>query len=114
MIEEEKLDKFNIPLYSATVAEVRQLVESEGSFLINKLEIFTIDWSVRIMEDSYHQAKFLVDSIRAVFESLLADAFSEAIIDDLFVRFETKIQKHIAAGQPIEYLNILASMTKKT
>ncbi|XP_074314755.1 putative methyltransferase TCM_000336 [Silene latifolia] len=48
VIEQEKLDKFDMPFYSPTVDEIRELVEEEGSFALNKLESFTIDWSVDI------------------------------------------------------------------
>ncbi|KAJ8442006.1 hypothetical protein Cgig2_020151 [Carnegiea gigantea] len=113
MIEEEKLDKFNIPLYSASVEEVRQLVEAEGSFILNKLETFTVDGNVHSIDDPNNQAKFLAESIRVVFESLLANAFGADIIDGLFFRFEARIHEHITAEQPIEYLNMLVSMTKK-
>lgn len=113
MIEEEKLDKFNIPLYSASVEEVRQLVEAEGSFILNKLETFTVDGNVHSIDDPSNRAKFLAESIRVVFESLLANAFGADIIDGLFFRFEARIHEHITAGQTIEYLNMLVSMTKK-
>ncbi|KAJ8442007.1 hypothetical protein Cgig2_020152 [Carnegiea gigantea] len=113
MIEEEKVDKFNIPFYAASVEEVRQLVKAEGSFILSKLETFTVDGNVHSIDDPKYQAKFHAESARAVLESLLANAFGADIIDGLFFRFETRIHEHITAGRPIEYLNLLVSMTKK-
>jgi len=42
VIDEEKLDMFNMPCYFPTVEEVKQLVEAEGSFTVDKLETFTL------------------------------------------------------------------------
>ena len=112
IIKEEELDKFNIPLYLAGVEEVKQLIEAEGSFVLNKLETFAIDWSVDATQNLNSRAKFVTRSIRAVFESLLLDAFGGAIIDDLFVRFKNRVQKHFAT-QTGEYLNLLISLTKR-
>ncbi|KAJ8442003.1 hypothetical protein Cgig2_020148 [Carnegiea gigantea] len=112
IIKEEKLGKFNLPLYLATAEEVRQLIEAEESFAVNKLETFTIDWSVDTTQNLNNRAEFVMESIRAVFESLLSDAFGQAIIDDLFIRFKKRVQKHFAR-QTGEYLNILVSLTKR-
>jgi len=115
MVKEEKLNKFNMPLYSATTEEVRQLAEAEGSFLLNKLETLAIDWSVHTTQDSNNQAKFLAGSSRAVTESLLANTFGEAIIDDLFSRFKSRVREHMITIGPVEYYNfLLASVTRKT
>ena len=114
MIQEGKLDKFNIPLYLAGVEEVRELVEAEGSFVLHRLQTFTVDWSVHMTEDLDKRTEFFTGFMRAAFESLLANAFGEAIIDDFFFKFKMRVRGHIIAGQPIEYLNcLLVSMTRK-
>ena len=81
---------------------MRQLFEAEGSFVLNKHETFTVDWSIHMKQDLDTQAKFLVGFIRTACESVLANAFGEAIIEDLFSKLKTRVLEHIEAGQPIE------------
>ncbi|XP_074310464.1 putative jasmonic acid carboxyl methyltransferase 2 [Silene latifolia] len=112
VIEQEKLDKFNMPFYAPTVEEVRKLVEAEGSFALNKLEAFTIDWSVDTSQNFETRAKFVAKTIRAVTEPSLETTFSPAIMDDLFLLFEIRVKERIARKKG-EYLNIVLSVTKK-
>ncbi|KAG5008236.1 hypothetical protein JHK85_026778 [Glycine max] len=44
LIEEEKLDSFNIPVYEPTVEEIRHVIEEEGSFFVQRFEILTLPW----------------------------------------------------------------------
>ncbi|KAK9691057.1 hypothetical protein RND81_09G173100 [Saponaria officinalis] len=112
VIEQEKLDWFNMPFYSPTVDEVRKLVQAEGSFVLNKLETFTVDWSVDTSQNLETRAKFVAKTIRVVTESLLATAFSHTAVDDLFLQFETRVKERMA-GKSSEYLNIVLSITNK-
>ncbi|XP_074314757.1 putative jasmonic acid carboxyl methyltransferase 1 [Silene latifolia] len=112
VIEQEKLDKFNMPFYAPTVEEVRKLVEAEGSFALNKLETFTIDWSIDTSQNLETRAKFVAKTIRAVTEPSLETTFSPAVMDDLFLLFEIRVKERIARKKG-EYLNIVLSVTKK-
>ncbi|KAH9616447.1 hypothetical protein KSS87_009417 [Heliosperma pusillum] len=112
VIEQEKLDRFNMPFYTPTVEEVRKLVETEGSFVLNKLETFTVDWSIDTSQNLETRAKLVTKTIRAVTEPLLANAFTPAVVDDLFLLFETRVKERMA-GKTSEYLNIVLSVTKK-
>ncbi|KAL9238222.1 hypothetical protein vseg_012677 [Gypsophila vaccaria] len=112
LVEQEKLDGFNMPFYSPTVEEVRKLVQAEGSFVLNKLETFTVDWSVDTSPNLETRAKFVAKTVRVVAESLLASAFSHAAMDDLFLWFETRVKERMARNRG-EYLNIVLSITNK-
>ncbi|KAH9610126.1 hypothetical protein KSS87_003314 [Heliosperma pusillum] len=101
LIEQEKLDKFNMPFYAPTVEEVRKLVETEGSFALKKLETFTIDWSVDTSQNLDTRAKFVAKTARAVTEPLLETTFTPAIMDDLFLLFEIRCVKAAVCGQVI-------------
>jgi len=101
-----------MPIYLATTEEVRQLIEAEGSFVVNRLETFTIDWSVDITQNLNSRAKFVMETVRAGYESLFSRAFGEAIIDELFIRFKKRVHKHFER-QTGEYLSILVSLTKR-
>ncbi|KAJ8450913.1 hypothetical protein Cgig2_032538 [Carnegiea gigantea] len=115
LVEEEKLKSFNMPFYAPTVEEVRQLVEAEGSFSLDIIKRCTVDWS----GDTSHQtinnrANLAVKTIRAVTESLLANAFEfgEEAMDDLFIKFKTMVAERMAR-ETTEYLNITVSMIKR-
>ncbi|KAL2939210.1 Salicylate carboxymethyltransferase [Bienertia sinuspersici] len=112
VLEQEKLDRFNMPFYAPTVKEVKKLVEAERSFTVDKLETFTVDWSVETNQDLNNRAKFVSKTIRAVTESLLAAAFSERDMEDLFFRFNTRVKECMAQGRS-EYLNIVVSLIKR-
>ena len=105
MIEESKLESFNYPIYYPCVEEVRQVIEREGSFNIHQLETSHISWSVGYENDNkglefnkHARAKNVANNIRAVSESLLANHFGSAIMDDLFHRFTIKISAHLEMG----------------
>ncbi|KAL9457285.1 hypothetical protein AB3S75_006350 [Citrus x aurantiifolia] len=105
LIEESKLESFNYPIYYPCVEEVRQVIEREGSFNIHQLETSHISWSVGYENDNkgfefnkHARAKNVANNIRAVSESLLANHFGSAIMDDLFHRFTIKISAHLEMG----------------
>ncbi|GAB4853544.1 hypothetical protein Ancab_017735 [Ancistrocladus abbreviatus] len=74
LIEERKLDMFNLPYYAPTAEEVRMLIDEAGLFSINKLETFTVDWDVGCHGGNgmklESRAKFVADTMRAVAEPL--------------------------------------------
>ncbi|XP_021685465.2 S-adenosyl-L-methionine:benzoic acid/salicylic acid carboxyl methyltransferase 2 isoform X2 [Hevea brasiliensis] len=119
IIEEEKLDSFNIPLYTPSPFEVQSDTEKEGSFSIDRLEVFEINW------DAYHNEINLPDAfkdsgynvarcMRAVAEPLLIEhfGFGEAIIDDVFRRYKAIIADRMGK-EKTEFVNVVVAMTKK-
>ena len=42
LIEEAKLDSFNIPTYEPTIEEIRHLIKEEESLFLQRLEVFTV------------------------------------------------------------------------
>ncbi|KAH7850552.1 hypothetical protein Vadar_034758 [Vaccinium darrowii] len=42
LVEEEKIDSFNAPYYAASPEEIEFVVETDGSFLVDRLETFEI------------------------------------------------------------------------
>ncbi|WVZ08847.1 hypothetical protein V8G54_022193 [Vigna mungo] len=93
LIEEEKLDSFNIPLYEATVEEIRDVIGEEGSFFIQESEIAMVPWDARKIEDGDDilvdekiGAEFITRYIRAAMEPLLAANFGTEIMNELFIR----------------------------
>nr|XP_043638657.1 S-adenosyl-L-methionine:benzoic acid/salicylic acid carboxyl methyltransferase 3-like [Erigeron canadensis] len=44
LVDEVKLDSFNLPWFTASPTEIMKLVEIEGSFTIDHIEIFDVNW----------------------------------------------------------------------
>ena len=106
LIEEADIDTFNLPHYTPFIEEVKTIVEKEGSFVIDQLETFEVNWDGNDNEENknYVFNKFTCGQtvsrcFRAVLESLLADHFGEAIINDLFERFAELIGEHLFHGE---------------
>eukprot|EP00253_Pinus_taeda_P028801 PITA_28801 len=102
LIEEEKIDSFNVPLYAPCPEEMSGEVERQGSFEILRLELqrkseALTEEQMEAMRGSA-SAKAAVGKkdakiLRAVLESLLKHHFGEEIMDALFERFGEIIGK---------------------
>nr|KYP68897.1 Benzoate carboxyl methyltransferase [Cajanus cajan] len=119
LVEEAKLDSFNLSIYGPTIEEVRQVIEAEGSFTLQTLKTFKIGWDANLQEevvdfvlDSKMRGEFIAKSIRSVFEPLLTVEFGKDIMDELFLRFSKKVSQLIALDT-LEYTNLVMSMRKK-
>ncbi|KAJ6873977.1 hypothetical protein NC651_032729 [Populus alba x Populus x berolinensis] len=117
LIEESKLDSFNIPFYGALAEEVRDVIQAEGSFTIKRLESFHVSWDASIDDryrdttDKYTKSMFVAKRIRAVMEAILARNFGDEIVDVMFQRFSIKIgetMETVSGG----YNNHVVSMAK--
>ncbi|XP_020230280.1 salicylate/benzoate carboxyl methyltransferase [Cajanus cajan] len=98
LIEEEKLDSFNIPVFEPTIEEVRHVIKEEGSFFVQRLEICNVPWDECINDDGGDffldgniRAKVITKHARAVMEPLLSVSFGAQVINEVFIRFQKKI-----------------------
>ncbi|GAB2267323.1 hypothetical protein Dimus_002307 [Dionaea muscipula] len=113
LIQEEKFRKFYIPFHAPTAADVRKLIEAEGSFTLCRLETFTVNWDVQAETlDLHTKAKFMAGTYRAVAEPLLITNFGESVVEELFDRFIGRIEKEMAMMK-YEYLSLVISMIRK-
>ncbi|KAL5766453.1 hypothetical protein ACOSP7_017070 [Xanthoceras sorbifolium] len=119
LVEAAKADSFNIPCYHPCEEEVRDIVEKEGSFNLNKLEIFEVNWdpsddpsNKEFVFNKYRSGKNVASCIRAGTEPmLLACHFGKNIIDTLFNRYANHVAQHLAV-EKTKIINIVVSMTK--
>lgn len=111
IIEEQKIDAFNAPYYSASYEELKMAIEREGSFSIDRLDISAIDWEGgSISEESYNQVRSRPDAlasgrrvantIRAVVEPMLEPTFGENVMDELFERYAKIVGEYFYASLP--------------
>ncbi|ONH91109.1 hypothetical protein PRUPE_8G093600 [Prunus persica] len=117
LIEGEKLDTFNMPYYAPTTKEFEEVIEAEGSFILQNLEVFKNDWDSYVKQansglDKKTRAAIFATDIRAVGEPILASQFGEAPMDDLFRRFEADVLDHMER-ENCQFINLVISLTKK-
>lgn len=121
LIEERKLDSFNIPSYCPTTEEIRQIIEEEGSFDIQRLETIRTDWVKNFDVSSNDESPIDIEEtraeavakyIRAVAEPILKSEFGEAIMDELFLRFKNKIIQ-LYGVEKLELANLVMHITKR-
>ncbi|CAL5197556.1 unnamed protein product [Lathyrus oleraceus] len=123
IIDEEKLDTFNIPNYFPSPSEVNLEVLKEGSFAIDKLEISEVNWngldswealdigsemSKSFKDEGYNMAQ----CIRAVAESLLACHFGDSVIEEIFERYKNILTDRMSKERT-KFINHTLSLTRK-
>jgi len=116
IIEEQKLDSFNIPEYTPCPSEVKQVVDKDGSFKIDSLILTQVPWaggaSPEELADPYYAGAYVAKYMRSVAEPLLASHFGDSIIDEAFKRFRENLSKCYTREAP-NYYNVTVSLTKK-
>ncbi|KAJ1420074.1 SAM dependent carboxyl methyltransferase [Sesbania bispinosa] len=120
LVEEAKLDYFNVPIYGPTVEEVRQVIEVEGSFALQTLKTIQIGWDADLQEDvdnfvfnSKRIVEFITKTIRVVYEPFLSAEFGKDMMDELFSRFSKKVSQ-LMELETLEYTTVVMSLTKAT
>ena len=112
LIDQIKLDEFEIPFYPPTTEEVIRLIEVEGSFHLHKHEIFSIDWDLpkhAIGKDNHIglkdnnddidlnvRAKFAAGPVKAGSEYMMAAQFGEHLMETLYDRVTKIIATRLA------------------
>ncbi|KAJ6854763.1 hypothetical protein NC651_039656 [Populus alba x Populus x berolinensis] len=119
LVVETDSDTFNLPYYNPYEGEVREIIEMEGSFDIDKLETFAINWDAN---DDISNKDFVFEKdqcgrnvaniVRAVAEPMLVSHFGDDIIDELFKRYAEYVGEHLCV-EKTKHINIVLSLTKK-
>ncbi|OMP09006.1 SAM dependent carboxyl methyltransferase [Corchorus olitorius] len=119
LVEESDVDSFNMPFYTPCKEEILEIVEKEGSFDLDKLEIFQVDWDPEVdfsdknlVFNKYKSGQNVANCIRAVTESLLASHFGKTIIDDLFSRYAKYVADHLSV-EKTKFVNVVISLIRK-
>ncbi|KAL3718022.1 hypothetical protein ACJRO7_003197 [Eucalyptus globulus] len=84
-IEEEQLDTLSVPHYTASLEEVQDIVNEEGFFKIEHLEIMKID-RYSLEEDPYSRGRIrmMATHIRSATGSIISHNLGEEIMDELY------------------------------
>ncbi|GMI86240.1 hypothetical protein like AT5G66430 [Hibiscus trionum] len=117
LVQESDVDSFNLPWYNPCKEEVREIIKKEGSFNLNKMEVFEVNWD---FEDNDYNKNYVFEKnksgqnfakiIRAATESMLNNHFGEIIINDLFTRYALHVGEHLSRERT-KYTIIVVLMT---
>ncbi|MBA0649434.1 hypothetical protein Goklo_016998, partial [Gossypium klotzschianum] len=98
--------------------EIKSMMEAEGSFKLQNMEVFNMDWDDYIKKadtkqvlDKTRRATMIANDIKAVGESSLDNHLGEDIIDDLFRRFKEDVFDYMETHK-CQYVNIVILLTK--
>ncbi|CAL9146768.1 probable methyltransferase TCM_000336 isoform X1 [Musa acuminata AAA Group] len=81
MVDEEKVDTYNVPFYAPSTKEIEDEVGREGSFEIDFIQAYELNTSTG---DPHKDARITSMAIRAIQESMITHHFGEGIVDKLF------------------------------
>ncbi|CAK8560444.1 unnamed protein product [Lathyrus sativus] len=109
IIEEDKLNTFNIPNYYPCPREVKFVVLNDGSFDINRLELSEVDVNASSNQSGYKFAQ----SMKAVFEPVLVSHFGEAMVEDAFRRYGEIVTDRMSK-EIIKQTYFTISLTRKS
>ncbi|XP_059666388.1 probable 7-methylxanthine methyltransferase PCS2 isoform X2 [Cornus florida] len=96
LVEEGKLDSFNLAYYLPSPEEVQDIVEKEGSFAIEHLETFSFEIGDKQEKDTWSQGEKFANSMRFYTESLISHHFGEEIVDKLFQKTTRLLVEELA------------------
>lgn len=85
LVEQEKVDAYNVPFYAPSVREVEEEVRREGSFRLDHVQTYEINLSSS--GDAKEDGRTVSMAIRAIQESMLSHHFGADIVDALFHRY---------------------------
>ena len=116
------MDNFNLPYYTPSPREVKKVIEEEGSFWLQKLDIFKTDWDIGFSEGDNKEkssdcakrerGRYVANYMRAILEPILAREFGESLMDDLFKRFTDRVSESME-NEKWAFMNLVISLTKK-
>ncbi|XP_019101053.1 PREDICTED: probable S-adenosylmethionine-dependent methyltransferase At5g37990 [Camelina sativa] len=90
LITEEQVDTFNIPIYSASPEEVTFLVEKNGCFIVESIELMNpAAWLKRAV--NVEDVRQWMICIKATMGSLFINHFGDHILDVFFDRLTEKL-----------------------
>ncbi|XP_071733220.1 probable jasmonic acid carboxyl methyltransferase 2 [Rutidosis leptorrhynchoides] len=97
LVEKEMIDSFNFPYYAPSPEEMKFEVEKEGSFVVDGVETFEIEWDNGDSDDlNESSGNRVAKTIRAVVEPMLDSHFhlGPEMMDELFRRYSNIIDEY--------------------
>ncbi|RXI07377.1 hypothetical protein DVH24_026513 [Malus domestica] len=93
-VEEERLDSYDVHFYAPSREEIEDEVRKEGSFELERFEMFGLDQRHGKNNESYGTRVAM--TVRAIQESMIGQHFGEGILDSLFENFGRLVDEETA------------------
>lgn len=104
------MDSFYIPMHAPSDKEVREIIEEEGSFKINKMLVHEPN-----LDESSISPKMLALMARAVFEPMMVQHFGKS--DQIMEELVNTTERHVSMKSPqihaASFVFLCVSVTKK-
>ncbi|KAL5055929.1 hypothetical protein RYX36_036611, partial [Vicia faba] len=104
--------------YHPTKEQVRQVIEADGSFTLQKVKTFKMSWDANPQDDATNyvvdrkmRGDFISKYHIEVYEPILIASFCENVMDELFSRL-TKMLVKLIEIDTLEFTNIVLFLTK--
>ncbi|KAL0362876.1 UNVERIFIED_CONTAM: Indole-3-acetate O-methyltransferase 1 [Sesamum calycinum] len=114
LITSEKRDNFNIPVYAPSLEDFKEVVEADGSFIVNKLEVFRggSPLVVNHPDDAAEIGRALANSCRSVSGVLVDAHIGDQLSDELFSRVSMRATTHAKELlEQLQFFHIVASLS---
>ncbi|KAF3648235.1 Indole-3-acetate O-methyltransferase 1 [Capsicum baccatum] len=114
LITNDKRDNFNIPVYAPSIQDFKEVVEANGSFKINNLQVFRGGSPLVVShpDDAAEIGRALANSCRSVSGVLVDAHIGEQLSDELFTRVEDRATRHAKELlQNLQFFHIVASLS---
>lgn len=114
LITSEKRDNFNIPVYAPSLDDFKEVVEADGSFIINKLEVFRggSPLVVNHPDDAAEIGRALANSCRSVSGVLVDAHIGDQLSDELFSCVASRATSHAKELlEQLQFFHIVASLS---
>ncbi|KAK1306731.1 Indole-3-acetate O-methyltransferase 1 [Acorus calamus] len=114
LIDEEKRDSFNIPVYAPSLGEFEEVVEADGSFTINKLEVVSGGSPLVVTrpDDPAEVGRALANSCWAVCGVLVEAHIGDQMGHEVFARLERRAAGHARElMEKLQFFHIVASLS---
>ncbi|KAF3946150.1 hypothetical protein ACB098_06G028600 [Castanea mollissima] len=114
LISAEKRDNFNIPVYAPSLQDFKEVVEADGSFVVNKLQVFKggSPLVVNQPDDAAEVGRALANSCRSVSGVLVDAHIGDKLSEELFSRVERRGTSHAKVLlEQLQFFHIVASLS---
>ncbi|KAM5551469.1 hypothetical protein ABKV19_026352 [Rosa sericea] len=91
VVSEEKVDSFNMPVYSMSPQELEVALKQNGCFSIDIMA----DITRPLVDDTLSISQKIASQMRAYLEGMLKKQFGEEILDELFDLYRQKCEQSI-------------------
>ncbi|KAI6687577.1 hypothetical protein NL676_024405 [Syzygium grande] len=114
LISSEKRDSFNIPVYAPSLQDFKEVVEADGSFVIDKLEVFKGGSPLVVSEpdDADEVGRALATSCRSVAGVLVDAHIGDRLSEKLFLQVERRATSQAKELlEQLQFFHIVASLS---